>query len=84
MIYATTFPYLKRFEIHAQLNPKFSFTAIFFRFWHWKTGVFYYFFLDYTRNPFAVVGYALLIVAVSSFFFLGDLLSVWLKPPVDF
>lgn len=49
-----------------------------------KTGVFYYFFLDYDRRRYAVVPYALLLVAVAMFFAFGDLLSSWLKPRVDF
>jgi hypothetical protein len=53
------------------------------RYWFTRTGVFYYFFLDY-RHKWAVVSYLALIGAVAGFFALGDVLSNALKPRVDF
>lgn len=58
----------------------FSFVS---RYWFSRTGVFYYFFLDY-RQKWALVSYLALIGAVSGFFALGDILSNALKPRVDF
>src|SRR5262249_53078819 len=49
--------------------------AIFAWYWFWRTGVFYYFFLDYHR-PYAVVAYLGLLTTLPMLYGLGYLIAV--------
>ena len=47
---------------------------LFALFWFYRTGVFYYFFIDY-RRPYAILTYLLVITVITISFFVGKFLS---------